>query len=369
VSDIFTSRIKKVEASGIRKVFELAMKSKGEMINLSIGQPHFPVPEELKRAAEKAIREDKNSYTPTLGILPLREKIAEKLTKENNIKANPDNIIITAGVSGAIFLLLSSILEDGQEIIVPDPYFVMYKQVVNFLGGKLVPLDTYPDFHINPDKLEALITPKTKAIFLNSCNNPTGAVYSREELEKIAAVAGKHGLLIISDEIYEKFDYDKKFFSIGSIYENTVTMNGFSKSHAVTGWRVGYAHGPKEIIESMNKLQQYTFVCAPSFAQTALAETFDLDFSSLYQQYDQNRIKLYEGLKDLYDIRKSEGAFYSFIKIPEGQKNFIEKLAENNLLVVPGSVFSECNEYFRVCFSVDNSSIDKAIQIFRSVIQ
>jgi len=364
---MLSKRIQKLEESGIRKIFKLATGNKGEYINLSIGQPHFSAPKKLKEAAKKAIDNDCNSYTPTAGLPKLKEQIAEKLKEKNNIKAEADDIIITAGVSGAIFLLMSAILDPEDEIIVPEPYFVLYKQVINFLEAKLVPLDTYPDFHIDVEKLEKLITSKTKAILLNSPNNPTGAVYPKQELEQIVKIAKKHKLLIISDEIYEKFDYENKFFSIGSIYKKTITLNGFSKSHSITGWRVGYAHEPKQIIEAMNKLQQYTFVCAPSFAQVALAEEFSPEIGEL-ENYKKKRNFVYENLKDKYELNVSEGAFYAFVKKPADRKNFVEECIKNKLLVVSGDVFSDRDNYFRISFAVDEKDLKKGIEILLKLI-
>lgn len=365
---MLSKRIQTIEESGIRKIFELASKNKGEYVNLSIGQPHFPTPEELKLAAKNAIDNNCNAYTPTKGLFDLRKKIAKKLKDKNYIKAEVDNIIVTSGVSGAIFLTLSAILDPKDEIILPDPYFVLYKQVVNFLEAKPVLLDTYPDFHISPKKLQTLITSKTKAIIVNSPNNPTGAVYSKEELEEIAKIAKVSNLLIISDEIYENFDYENKFFSVGSIYDQTVTLNGFSKSHSITGWRVGYAHGPKEIIEAMNKLQQYTFVCAPSFAQNSLAKEEDVN---LYKEFEKYKIKkdyVYKNLKDKYELNIPEGAFYAFIKIPKNIDEFINKCIENKLLVVPGNAFSRRDDYFRISFAVDDDTLEKGVKILNEII-
>jgi len=365
---MLSQRIKNIEASAIRKIFELAVKSQNEYINLSIGQPHFSTPQKLKKAAKTAIDNNYNGYLSTLGDKKLRRKIAIKLLKENKIKAKPENIIITAGTSGAIFLSLSSIINPGDEIILPDPYFVLYKQIINFLGGKTIFLDTYPDFQINPEKLKKIITNKTKAIILNTPNNPTGAVYDKQTLKKVANIAKQKNVLIIADEIYEKFDYNQKFFSIGSVYKNTLTLNGFSKSHAIPGWRVGYAHGPSKIIEAMNKLQQYTFVCAPSFAQIALAEEIEAEPTKEYKKYKIKRDYVYNNLKNKYELNIPEGAFYAFIKIPKGRKNFIAEMISKKLLVVPGSAFSRQSNYFRLCFAVDDQTLKKGIEILQSLI-
>lgn len=362
-----SKRLNSLEGSGIRRIFELAAKNKGECVNLSIGQPDFKVPASLKRAAKRAIDADVNSYTSTSGLPELKAKIASKLNKENNIKAKEDEIIVTPGVSSSIFLLLSALLNPGDEVIMPDPYFLVYEQIIKFLGAKLVTLDTYPDFHLDSAKLEKLITKKTKLIILNSPSNPTGMVYGRAELTAVAEVVKKYDLIVISDEIYEYFDFEQKFFSIGSIYKKTITLNGYSKSHAITGWRVGYAHGPKEVIEAMNKLQQYTFVCAPSFAQQALVWENEFSLAMTLKDYRRKRDLVYQSLKDSYELNRPEGAFYAFIKIPKGRNDFIEEVIKNNLLVVPGNVFSKKNTHFRLCFAAPDAVLIKGLAILNKL--
>ncbi len=360
-----SNRIEKIEESGIRKVFDMAMSLGKDAINLSIGQPHFQAPLELKKAGQAAIKNNFNAYLPTKGYLPLREKIALKLKKNNNIQAGKEDIIITTGVSGGLFLLFSSVLNKGDEVILPDPYFVLYKQILKYLGVKIILHDTYPDFRLKAKNLEKLINKKTKLIIINSPNNPTGTVYDQSELEKLAKIAKKHNLLVVSDEIYESFDYEKKFFSIASIYKNTVTLNGFSKNLSITGWRIGYAHGPNEIIEAMNKLQMYTFVCAPSIAQRAVSEVVDNNISIF--DYKKNRNYLYNELKGKYELNLSEGAFYAFVKIPKKINNFHNKLIKKKLLIVPGDVFSDNNDYFRISFAVDFETLKKGIKILNDL--
>jgi aspartate aminotransferase/aminotransferase len=366
---MLSERIKRIEESGIRKIFHLAVNNKGEYTNLSIGQPHFPASDSLKKAAKQAIDNNFNSYLPTAGLPSLQEKIVKKLERENQIKAIPDEIIITTGTSGGIFLALSSILDEGDEVILPDPYFVLYKEVLSFLGAKIVYHDTYPDFHLDANALEKLITPKTRVIIINSPNNPTGAVYSKEELGRIAEIAKKHDLIILSDEIYEKFDYDNKFTSIGGFYNKTITLNGFSKSHSITGWRLGYAHGPREIIAAMNKLQQYTYVCAPSVAQAAIDNDFDVDIEKELKAYKAKRDYAYDKLKDKYELNSPEGAFYAFIKAPNGQTNFVDKLIEKKLLVVPGQVFSHRGNYFRISFAATDETLERGVEILLDTVK
>lgn len=358
-----SKRVDKIDESGIRKVFEMATKAGKQLVNLSIGQPHFPAPAKLKKAAKDAVQGNFNGYSSTMGLPDLREKIA----KDMDVKV--DEIMITSGVSGGLFLAFGSLMDNKEEIIIPEPYFVLYKELLTFLESKPVLWDTYPDFHPNVEKLEKLIKSKTRAILINSPNNPTGAVYSKKELQEIARIARKHDLWIISDEIYDKFDYDGKFIPMRKIYKKTITLNGFSKSHAVAGWRVGYVHAPKEIINQMNKLQQYSFVCAPAFAQAALAQCFKLpELKKQYAAYKNKRDIIWEGLKDHYEFNKPEGAFYAFIKMPKNRPNFIDELIDKKVLVVPGNVFSHRNDYFRISFAAKDESLKRGVKILRELV-
>jgi len=365
---MLSKRIQRIKSSGIRKVFNLALSSKQDFINLSIGQPHFKTPLQLKEAVQKAILNDYNSYTPTMGLTSLREKIAQKLKIKNNINAKTEEVMITSGVAGGIFLAFSALLNSFDEVILPDPYFVLYRQVLDYLNVKTVLLDTYPSFHINAEELKKKITKKTKMIILNSPNNPTGVVYTKEEIKDIVSIAKKNNIFIFSDEIYENFDYEKKFFSPASIYDKTITVNGFSKSHSITGWRVGYLHANQKIIQAINKLQQYTFVCAPSFAQVALLKSFEIDLSVEYEKYKQKRNYVYDNLIDKYEFNKTEGAFYAFIKNPKTKKFFHKELLKNNILSIPGNVFSKKSNYFRISFAVSDSVLKKGIAILRKLI-
>ncbi len=364
---MISQRVKNIKESGIRKVFELSANNKGDLIDFSIGQPHFNTPERLKKAIGESVFNDFNKYAPTKGFLNLRKKISVKLKKENNILAKPENIIVTLGVSGGIFLAIATLFNRGDEVILPDPYFVLYDQFFRFFGVKVVYWSTYPDFHLKNDKLEKLITSKTKAVIINSPNNPTGAVYEEDEIRELLKIAKKNELFIISDEVYEKFDYDKKFFSPGGIYNKTITLNGFSKSHLITGWRVGYVHAENKIISAMNKLQQYTFVCAPSPAQMAIKNEWNLDLSSYVGEYKINRDYLVENLNPSLKLNIPEGAYYAFIKKPRNHYDFIKKLIKNNVLVVPGEVFSRKKDYFRLSFAVDLATLKKGIKIINKI--
>jgi aspartate/methionine/tyrosine aminotransferase len=353
-------RTTRIDSSGIRKVFALAANMTNP-VNLSIGQPHYDIPDEIKDVGIKAIQDGNNAYTQTAGLGALRDKLI------NTYKAKgiaQEEIMITSGVSGAILLSFMALLDEGDEIIVPDPYFVMYKHLANFINAKPVYLDTYPDFQIDPEKMAALITPKTKAIIINTPSNPTGTVYTEETIKAVVELAEKHGLLIITDEIYECFCYDAPLVSPARYYPNTLIISGFSKSAAMTGWRLGYAYGPKPIIDAMLNIQMYSFVCAPSFAQHAGVAALDYDIRPYSEEYKAKRDKIYNGLKPWFNVTKPGGAFYIFPEAPNGDgEAFVKKAIENNLLIVPGTAFSEKNTHFRISYAASDETIDQGIEI------
>jgi len=354
-------RMSQIDASGIRKVFALAAKMTNP-INLSIGQPDYDVDELVKERAVERIRAGFNSYTQTWGIEELREACSDYYQKRFGVPL--DNVMITSGVSGGLFLALMATIDPGDEVLCADPYFVMYKHLVNLLGGKAVPVDTYPDFHLKAGAIEAAITEKTKVIIVNAPANPTGVTMTREELQAVADIAKKHNLLVLSDEIYEQLQYDDPPATIVGMYDNVLLLNGFSKMSAMTGWRVGYAAGPEEIIHEMNTLQQYTFVCAPSFAQHAAVVALQLDHSPKVAAYRVKRDLIYEGLREKFNPVKPGGAFYIFPLAPGGDgMKFVEKAIENNVLIIPGNVFSERNTHFRISFAAPNETLEKGIEV------
>jgi len=366
---IIADRAGKIDASGIRKVFALAAKMKNP-INFSIGQPDFDVPDKLKEEAINAIRSGYNKYSQTAGDDVLLEKITGEVQNEFGWK-NPA-VIVSSGVSGGLLLIFLAIVNPGDEIIIPDPYFVMYKHLINMLGGKCVFVDSYPDFKLPVEKIADAVTEKTKIIILNSPCNPTGAVYSPQEIEALAKIAAEKDILVLSDEIYEKFCYDTDYPSIADCYEKTILLRGFSKSCAMTGWRLGYvaAHNClKDIIENMTKIQQYTFVCAPAPFQKAAIAALDYDIGAFIDSYRSKRDMLYDGLKDKFELIRPGGAFYAFVKAPDGTTatEFVEKAIANNLLIIPGNVFSEKDTHFRISYATSESKIRQGIDILCSL--
>ena len=259
----FSDRARGIDASGIRRVFDLAAQLE-DPVNLSIGQPHYDVPAEVKTAIERAVADGKNAYSPTQGIAPLVERIEREVA---GTYGHADRAaFVTSGTSGGLMLALMAVVNPGDEVVGFDPYFVMYKHLTTLCGGRFVGVDTYPDFRIDVEKVRAAITPRTRAILCNSPANPTGAVMTEAEARGLADLAAETNLPLISDEIYELFAHDGGFVSPARFHENTIVVGGCSKTYAMTGLRCGWAHGPREFVQQMAKLQQYTFVCSPSRA-------------------------------------------------------------------------------------------------------
>lgn len=366
--DIFSKRVRKMDASGIRKAFELAKKLK-DPIDLSIGQPDFNIPENIKKVAIEAIKNNKNKYSPTQGIEELRGAIAKKLKKEKQLNYKKENIVITGAVSGGLSVVLPTLMDAGDEIIIFDPSFVGYKQLILLYGGKPRIVEKNKDFSINFTNLEKAINKKTKVIIFSTPENPTGYVYKEAELKKLAQIARKYDLVILSDEIYADFVYEGKHTSVGRFYDKTVVLGGFSKSQAMMGWRVGYLSALEEIIENVMKVQQFTFVCAPTPFQYAAIEAMKTKNKDIVKEYKKRRDLVYDGLKDKYEIVKPSGAFYFFIKYPFEADDFIQKCLENNLIVVPGNSFSQKNTHFRISYVTGWEKLEKAVDILNKIVK
>lgn len=364
---MISKNIEKMDVSWVRKMFEMASSIENP-INLTIWKPDFDVPEQLKKEAINAILDWKNQYTPNAWILRLRKAIQTKLKNENNIKIDTDEIIVTWAVSWGLSVILTTILNKEDEVILFDPYFVWYKQLVLQNGAVPVYVNVNSDFSLDLKEFESKITTKTKAIIINTPNNPTWKVYTEWELKTLANICEKHNILIISDEIYEKFIYEKSHFSIWSIYKNTITLNWFSKAYAMTWWRIWYMCWPKNIIEQAWKVQQFNFVSAPTPFQYACIKALEFDLSDYVEKYKQKRDIIFKWLNDYYEINKSEWAFYCFVKYPYEPKKFIKKCLENKLLIVPWDIFSDKNEFFRISFANDNQTLKRAVNLLNSFV-
>jgi aspartate/methionine/tyrosine aminotransferase len=360
-----SARSRAFDSSGIRKVFDLAAKLK-DPINLSIGQPDFDVPLAVKRACIGAIEEGKNAYSLTQGILPLRNRLKEAIDQQY---AHADReVFISSGTSGGLVLTMLSLVDPGDEVIIFDPYFVMYPPLVQLVGGVPVIIDTYPDFRIDIDKVRNAITARTKLILFNSPANPTGVTPPAEEIRQLAILAAEKNIALVSDEIYSQFCYDESLTSPAMYNPNTLVIDGFSKSHAMTGWRVGWVHGPSEVIQTMIKIQQYSFVCAPQPAQWAALAAMDVDMASYCADYKLKRDMVIDGLKDYFEFVHPGGAFYLFPKAPWGTgSEFVTKAIEHGLLIIPGNIFSVHNTHFRISYAAPNRTLERGIEMLRQL--
>jgi len=358
-------RTSSFDSSGIRKVFDLAAKMTNP-INLSIGQPDFDVPDEVKQAGIEAIQSGKNGYALTQGMPVLRDKLQAQVDQEYGHADR--KVFVCSGTSGGLVLTMLAMVNPGDEVIIFDPYFVMYESLVRLVGGVPVIIDTYPNFQIDPDQVQAAISDKTKLILLNSPANPTGVVAKKEVVDAVSKLAAEKNIALVSDEIYRVFSYDGDFYSPASVNERTIVIDGFSKSYAMTGWRVGFVHGPAEVIDTMIKLQQYTFVCAPQPAQWAGAAAMEVDMSAYVESYRKKRDKLISGISDLYEISKPSGAFYVFPQAPWGTgSEFVKHAIENNLLIIPGNIFSKHDTHFRISYAASDEMIDRGIEVLRKI--
>lgn len=340
-------------------------------IDLSIGIPEELTPEHVKAAGIHAIQNDHTTYTPANGIPELREALAHKLAKQNGIPTDANDITVVPGLTTGQLLVYLAIIDPGDEVIVFDPYYPPYPHLAEMVGGQVTYVSTLPNFQPNLQVLEATMTHRTKAIVINSPNNPSGAVYPEETLRKIVEMADAYNAIIISDEIYEHFNYTGKHFSVGSIYPNTITMNGFSKEYAMTGWRVGYISGPTEIIQAINKLQQYVVMSSSSIAQhAAFAALTHTQRPNLLEKYREKRDLLVGELTRMgYEVSGADGAFFTFIKAPNGMTDveFVEKAADHNLILVPGSAFSKLHGHVRISYGASKHDLVRGLEIIQNI--
>jgi aspartate/methionine/tyrosine aminotransferase len=367
-SSWLADRTRLFDASGIRKVFDLGAKLENP-INLSIGQPDFDAPQEAKQAAIEAINDGKNGYALTQGMPVLRDKIQARVDRQ--LGHDDREAFVTSGTSGGLMLAILAVCNPGDEVIIFDPYFGMYDSLVKVAGAKPVYVDTYPDFQIDLDRVASAISDRTKMILFNSPSNPTGSMANEDAVRALAEMAAERNIVLLSDEIYRDFCYDRPFVSPAKFNPQTLVIDGFSKNLGIPGWRVGFSHGPSDIIHEMIKLQQYSFVCAPHPFQLAVAAAFDVDQTAQIETYRQKRDMIVEGLGDLYELATPAGAFYAFPKSPWGTATeFVERaIVDHSLLIIPGNVFSQKDTHFRISYAADNAVLAQGIKVLREMAQ
>jgi aspartate aminotransferase/aminotransferase len=360
-------RMKSIEASGIRKAFDMS-KAMKDPINLSIGLPDFDVAAPVKAAAVEAIERGHNAYTLTQGIPELRGKIQAAVDAEFGHADR--QVLVTSGTAGALLLALCAAVNPGDEVVIFDPYFVMYGNLAHLAGGTPVYVDTYPDFRIDAGRVADAMTGRTKCVIVNSPGNPTGAVATADEMRRLAELCKARGVLLISDEVYRSFCYDRPFATPATWNDEVLVVDGFSKAHGMTGWRMGFAHGPSRLIQEMAKLQQFSFVCAPSPFQYACVAALDRDLSAQTDAYRRKCDLVAEALGELFDLPRPEGAFYAFPRAPWGAATeFVAEAVKNNLLIIPGNVFSRRDTHFRISYAVDDATLKRGLDVLRKLAQ
>jgi aminotransferase len=369
------ANVNNIPPSGIRKFFDLVLEMEG-VISLGVGEPDFVTPWHIREACIYSLEKGFTNYTSNSGLLELREWISKSLKNDYAVDYDPRNqILVTTGVSEAADLAFRAVINPGDEVIIPEPCYVSYKPSVFLAGGKPVPVPTYRknEFRVTSDRIEKSITKKTKALVLSYPNNPTGAIMRRKDLEEIADVVNENDLMVISDEVYGKLTYDGAhtcFSSISGMKEKSIILNGFSKSHAMTGLRVGFAAGSEELIAAMTKIHQYSMLCAPITAQMGAIEALkngNGEMEQMIKEYDRRRRLIVTGFNKLgLDCFEPLGAFYAFPSIKSTgltSEEFAGRLLKDEkVAVVPGDVFGECGAgHLRCSYATSREQLVEAL--------
>lgn len=380
---LVSEHIKVLPPSGIRKFFDIVSEMK-DAISLGVGEPDFVTPWTVREAGIYSLEKGHTHYSANAGIMELRQEISAYLSRKYGLEYDAKTeTLVTVGGSEAIDLLFRAVIKEGDEVLVPEPSFVCYKPCAVMAGGAAVPIPTSEkdDFRLTADMLESKITERSKLLVLPYPNNPTGAIMKREDLEEIARVVEKHNLFVLSDEIYSELTYDGKhvsFASIDGMWERTVTVNGFSKAFAMTGWRLGYACGPAPVIKAMTKIHQYGIMCAPTTSQYAAVEAMrscDDEVEYMRNEYNHRRRIMVNAFREMgLSCFEPLGAFYVFPNISStglsSEEFATQLLYEEKVAVVPGTAFGESGEGFIRCsYAYSIKSIEKALERIASFVE
>lgn len=375
MKSVLSTKVAALKPSGIRKFFDIAATMEN-VISLGIGEPDFATPEPVIQAGIDALRKGETHYTSNHGLLVLRQAVASHLKNLYNVEYTPQNeIVMTVGVSEALYLVFVATLNPGDEVIIPTPCFVSYQAEVEMAGGVPVEVATYVENNFVPkiEDIEAAITPKTKIIFVGSPSNPTGAVYPREFLMQLAQLAEKHDLLVISDEIYDRLVYGVEhvcFASLPGMQQRTILLGGFSKAYAMTGWRIGFACAPKEILDGMVRVHQYSVMSAPTVSQYAALAALQVGepyVQDMLKEYDRRRQLVVNGLNSIgLPTFEPKGAFYAFPDLRNTgltDDDFCNRLLqEERVAIVPGNAFGDSGKGFaRVSYATSYANLETAL--------
>jgi len=363
----FAQRVQGIEISGIRKIFEAAG---ADSINLGLGQPDFDTPQHIKDAAIKAINEGKTGYTNNTGIPELRTAICEKFKTENKLSYTPDQLIVTAGASEALHIVMHALIDEGDRVLCPDPGFVSYAALATLAGGRPVSVPLTCDLHIDVERAKELME-GARILMLNSPANPTGSVESKESIRALVEYADDAGVTVVSDEVYEHFIYGKRHWSAARFGENVVTINAASKTYAMTGWRLGYLAASEEIVAQCVKVHQYCQACATSISQYAALAAYTGDQRPVTMMRDEYRVRrdiICKRLADLgFVFPVPEGAFYAFVPI---KPQLFQKIVEQGIIIVPGSAFGvNAPEYARFSYATSRENINRALDRIQNIMR
>ena len=373
---IMSDKVGSIKPSGIRKYFDILDEMKG-VVSLTVGQPDFDTPWHIRDAAIRSLEQGHTYYTSNSGLKELREEIAKYLHRRFDLSYNPkDEIIVTVGGSEAIDLAVRALINNGDEVIIPVPSYVCYEPITQIAGGVPVLIETKEEtkFKLTPDDLRNAITPKTKLLILPYPTNPTGAIMTEDELKEIADIIRDTNIIVLSDEIYGELTYGRKhvsFAAIDGMKEHTIFVSGFSKTYAMTGWRLGYTAAPPEMTAYMHKIHQYAIMCAPTASQYAAIEALqdgDSDIEYMRDEYNRRRKYIVSGLREIgIECFEPEGAFYVFPNIGKfgmTSEKFCERLLyEENVAIVPGTAFGDCGEGFaRISYAYSVKHIATALE-------
>ncbi|WAC04016.1 MAG: pyridoxal phosphate-dependent aminotransferase [Methanoregula sp.] len=362
----FAERVRGIEISGIRRIFEAAGP---DSINLGLGQPDFDTPQHIKDAAIRAIQEGKTGYTTNNGIPELRAAICDKFKKENGLAYQPDQLIVTAGASEALHIIMQALVDEGDRILCGDPGFVSYAALATMAGGRPVSVPLDPTLHVDIEAAKTLMD-GARMFVLNSPGNPTGAVESKESIKAIVEYANDRGVTVVSDEVYEHFIYGKKHWSAAQFGEDVITVNATSKTYAMTGWRLGYLAAPQNVVGQCLKVHQYCQACATSISQYAAVAAYTGDqrlVSVMRDEYRARRDLLCKALNRMgFEFPEPEGAFYTFVPMKPA---LAQRIIESGVIIVPGSAFGmNAPEYARLSYAASRENLNRAIDRIRQAI-
>ena len=365
----FASRMNNLRASAIREFFDQGRRIP-DAINLAIGQMPFDVPQPIKQATIDTIKGHCGRYSPTEGYPEVVAATKRHLVKDFSLDEG-ETVMMTAGATGALTLAFLALAGPGDEVLLPDPFFVVYGNLAHIVGATPTFYNMYPDFRPDADEIAAKITPRTRLLVFNNPANPTGSVYTPEEVKAVADVCAKHGVPVVSDELHAKFVYDGEHTSIKRyLGAGSILVGGLSKTYAMAGWRLGWAAGAPDVIDKLRVLQQFTYTCPPTLVQRGVEVAFGVDISEHVEEHRRKRDLVYDALVSAgYLVTKPQGSIFLFARVPEGDDiSFCERALKEKLLIVPGRAFSRRNTHFRVCFAPPEATLVRGLEVLTRLV-